>query len=304
MHPHPLSLLLPLLLSTPAFALPYNCGGTVSTLNITTSTYDGLIWICSNINPNPPSLYGSTQNHLFSLTQLPTLSSCGTHCAAYLPSGMNAGVYYPNTTCECWGYGDPNTSPSAATPESGSATYLDFYETGASSRPNSAQHWGGFTCPDGGYYNTVFQGGKAYGACWPLSIEPEQGGLGGCGDSTSETPPGGTQWEVWTTESGFQVVKACYAELSAVKAVLNFSSPYTLVDVYDFTSHTSTSTSKKTTSTSSNKKTTSTSSSKKTTSTSTHQTSTSTRKSTSTPKNTSSAKKTTSTATVHSTKKS
>ena len=273
------------LLSGSAFALPYGCGGELGTLNVTEGGYKGLIWTCSDIDPNYPSLYESGQNYLWALTETPNASDCANHCSGWFNDGMNAGVYYPNSTCECWEYGDSNTSPSAATATSGSATYLDFYETSGLYRPNTAQHWGEFTCPDGAYYNTVYQHGIPYGACWPLTIEPGQAALKDC-------PSSGTQWETWTSANGWQVTTACYAKLSAAKVSLNFSSPYTLVDVYDFISHTSTST-----------KATSTSTSKKTTSTSTHHTSTSTRKSTSTPKTTSSAKPT-NTATVHTTKKS
>ena len=279
------------LLSGGAFALPYGCGGEVGTLNVTEGGYNGLIWTCSGIDPRYPSLYQSGQNYLYSLAETHNASDCANYCSGWYNDGMNAGVYYPNSTCECWQYGDLNTSPSAATATSGNATFLDFYETMGLYAPNTAQHWGQFTCPDGAYYNWFWQQGIPYRGCYPLSIEPGQAALKDC-------PSSGTQWETWTTENGWEVVTTCYAKLSAVKVSLNFSSPYTLIDVYDFTSHTSTSTKAKSTSTS--KKTTSTSTRKKTTSTSTHHTSTSTRKSTSTPKTTSSAKPK-STPTVHTT---
>lgn len=298
------------LLSGNSFALPYGCGGELGTLNVTEGGYKGLIWTCSGIDPRYPSLYQSGQNYLWARAETHNVSDCANYCSEWFNDGMNAGVYYPNSTCECWGYGDPNTSPSAATATSGSASYLDFYETGSLFRPNTAQHWGEFTCPEGAYYNTVYQQGIPYGACYPLNIEPGQAALKDC-------PSSDTQWETWTWVNGFKVA-TCYAKLSAAKISLNFSSPYTLVDVYDFTSHTSTntkviststskkttstSTSKKITSTSTRKKTTSTSTSKKITSTSTHHTSASTWKSISIFKTTSSAK-TTSTATVHTTKK-
>ena len=282
------------LLPGSAFALPYGCGGEIGTLNVTEGGYKGLIWTCSGINPGYRSLYQSGQNYLFALAETHNASDCANHCSGWFNDGMNAGVYYPNSTCECWVFGDLNTSPSAATATSGSATFLDFYETSGLYRPNTAQHWGEFTCPDGAYYNTVYQNGIPYEACWPLNIDPGQAALKDC-------PSSGTQWETFVWVNGYELVTTCYAKLSAVKISLNFSSPYTLVDLYDFTSHTSTST--KATSTSTSKKTTSTSTSKKTTSTSTHHTSISTRKSTSTPKTTSSAKPK-STATVHTTKKS
>ena len=269
------------LLPGSAFALPYGCGGEIGTLNVTEGGYKGLIWTCSGINPRYPSLYKSGQNYLFALTETHNASDCANHCSGWFNDGMNAGVYYPNSTCECWAYGDLNTSPSAATAMSGSATFLDFYEINGVSRPNTAQHWGEFTCPDGAYYNTVCSNGIPYMACWPLNIDPGQPALKDC-------PSSGTQWETFVWVNGYELVTTCYAKLSAAKISLNFSSPYTLVDVYDFTSHTSTST--KATSTRTSRKTTSTSTSKKTTSTSTHHTSTSTRKSTSTPKTTSSAK--------------
>ena len=279
------------LLSGSTFALPYGCGGEIGVLNVTEGGYNGLIWTCSDIDPGYPSLYQSGQNYLYSLAETHNASDCANYCSGWFNDGMNAGVYYPNSTCECWVYGDLNSSPSAATATSGSATFLDFYETEGLYRPNTAQHWGEFTCPDGAYYNWFWQQGIPYRGCYPLTIEPGQAALKDC-------PSPGTQWETWTTVDGWEVVTACYAKLSAAKVSLNFSSPYTLIDVYDFTSHTSTST--KATSTSTSKKTTSTSTSKKTTSTSTHHTSTSTRKSTSTPK-TISSKKPTSTAKVHTT---
>ena len=273
------------LLSGSAFALPYGCGGEVGTLNVTEGGYNGLIWTCSGIDPGYPSLYQSGQNYLWGLTETHNVSECANYCSDWFDDGMNAGVYYPNSTCECWVYGDLDTSPSAATATSGSATFLDFYETNSLGRPNTAQHWGEFTCPEGAYYNVVYEQGIPCQACWPLTIEPGQAALKDC-------PSSGTQWETWATLNGFEAI-TCYADLSAAKMSLNFSSPYTLVDVYDFTSHTSTST--KATSTSTSKKTTST---KKTTPTSTHHTSTSTRKSTSTRRTTSSAKPK-STTTVH-----
>ena len=275
-----------------AFALPYGCGGELGTLKVTEGGYKGLIWTCSGVDPKYPSLYHSGQNYLWARAETHNVSDCANYCSGWFYDGMNAGVYYSNSTCECWAYGNPNTSPSAATATSGSATYLDFYETSSIFRPNTAQHWGKFTCPEGAYYNTVYQQGIPYRACYPLNIEPGQAALKDC-------PSSGTQWETWTSVNGFKVA-TCYAKLSAAKISLNFSSPYALVDVYDFTSHTSTS--KKAISTSTSKKTTSTSTSKKTTSTSTRHTSASTRKSTSTPKTTNSAK-TTNTATVHTTKK-
>ena len=284
------------LLSGSTFALPYGCGGEVGTLNVTRGGYKGLIWTCSGIDPRYPSLYQSGQNHLWALAETRNALDCANYCSGWFNDGMNAGVYYPNSTCECWGYGDPNTSPSAATATSGSATYLDFDETSSLFRPNTAQHWGEFTCPEGAYHNTVYQQGIPYGACYPLTIKPGQAALKDC-------PSSGTQWERWTSVNGFEVVSSCYAKLSAAKVSLNFSSPYTLVDVYDFISHTSTSTKATSTRGSTSKKTTSTNTSKKNTSTSTHHTSTSTRKSTSTPKTTSSAEKS-STTTIHTTKKS
>ncbi|KAI0965167.1 hypothetical protein F4678DRAFT_453666 [Xylaria arbuscula] len=289
------------LLCNSAFALPYGCGGALGVVNVTKGGFDGLIWTCSGIDPGYRSLYESGQNTLLSTTEQSNATNCANYCSSWYSKGLNAGVYYPNSTCQCWTYGDINTSPSAATATSGNATFLDFYETGNLYGPPPAVDWGVFTCPAGAYRNYVGQQGGFYGACYPLTIDPGQKALADC-------PSSGAHWEIWTTVNGFNVI-TCYATLSLVKVSVNFSSPYTLVDVYDFTTHTSssststsvkstsTTTSKKLTTTSTSKKTTTTkeSSSKKSTITSTKRsstTTTSTSKSTSTTKKTSTSKTT------------
>ncbi|KAI1152426.1 hypothetical protein F4825DRAFT_475977 [Nemania diffusa] len=290
------------LLPNCVFALPYGCGGTLGVVNVTKGAFDGLIWTCSGIDTGYRSLYASGQNTLWSTTKQTNATNCANYCSGWYTNGLNAGVYYPNSTCQCWTYGDINTSPSAATAASENATFLDFYETGNTYGPPAAVDWGVFTCPAGAYRNYVGQRGSFYGACYPLTIDPGQKALADC-------PSSGAHWEIWTKVNGFNVI-TCYATLGLAKISVNFSSPYTLIDIYDFTTHmstsststttesTSTTTSKKSTTTSTSKKTTATtttSSSKKSTITSTSKTTATTKKSittTSTSKSTSTSKKT------------
>ncbi|KAI0435817.1 hypothetical protein F4803DRAFT_573637 [Xylaria telfairii] len=213
-------------------ALPYGCGGALSVVNVTKGGFDGLIWTCSGIDPGYRSLYESGQNTLWSTTEQTSATNCANYCSGWYKNGLNAGVYYPNSTCQCWTYGDINTSPSAATATSGNATFLDFYETGNLYGPPAAVDWGVFTCPAGAYRNFVGERGSFYGACYPLTIDPGQKALADC-------PSTGEHWEIWTKVNGFNVI-TCYATLGLAKVSVNFSSPYTLVDIYDFTTRTST----------------------------------------------------------------
>ncbi|KAI0472241.1 hypothetical protein F4859DRAFT_515089 [Xylaria cf. heliscus] len=297
-------------LSNRVFALPYGCGGTLGVVNVTKGGFDGLIWTCSGIDPGYRSLYASGQNTLWGTTEQTNATNCANYCSGWYRNGLNAGVYYPNSTCQCWTYGDINTGPSAATATSQNATFLDFYETGNTYGPPAAVDWGVFTCPAGAYRTYVGERGGFYGACYPLTIEPGQKALADCSSS-------GYHWEIWTKVNGFNVV-TCYATLALAKVSVNFSSPYTLVDIYDFTTQTSTSntrtitkstltsTSKKTTTTSATKETTTskTSSSKKTTIASTTKTAATTTKrpttTTSTSKSTSTSKKTSTSKTTSS----
>ncbi|KAI1423217.1 hypothetical protein F5Y12DRAFT_716580 [Xylaria sp. FL1777] len=273
-------------------ALPYGCGGALGVVNVTKGGFDGLIWTCSGINPGYRSLYASGQNTLWSTTEQINATNCANHCSGWYKNGLNAGVYYPNSTCQCWTYGDINTSPPAATATSGNATFLDFYETGNTYGPPAAVDWGIFTCPAGAYRNYVGQQGGFYGACYPLAIDPGQKALADC-------PSSGAHWEIWTRVNGFNVI-TCYATLALAKVSVNFSSPHTLVDFYDFTTHTTTSstrTTTKSTSTTTSKKQTTTSTSNKTTTTKTSSSKkspiTSTRKTTATTTKRSSTTKST-----------
>ena len=87
------------LLYSSTVALPYGCGGEVGVLNVTKGGFNGLIWECSGIDPGNPSLYGSEQNFLWSAGQQNSASACANHCSGFYKDGMNAGVYYPNSTC-------------------------------------------------------------------------------------------------------------------------------------------------------------------------------------------------------------
>ncbi|KAI0529927.1 hypothetical protein GGR58DRAFT_525632 [Xylaria digitata] len=159
--------------------------------------------------------------------------NCANYFSGWYKNGLNTGVYYPNSACQCWTYGDINTSPSAATETSGNATFPNFYETGNTYGPTVAVDWGVFTCPAGAYHMYIGQQGRFYGASYPLTIDPGQKALANC-------PSSGAHWEIWTTVNSFNVI-TCYAKLALAKASVSFSSPYTLVDLYDFTTHTSTS---------------------------------------------------------------
>jgi hypothetical protein len=188
---------------------------------------------CSGIDPGYPSLYTSGQNTLWATAEKANATDCANYCSGWYNHGLNATVYYPNTTCHCWTYGDLNTSPSAATAAtSGNATFIDFYETGNLYGPPAAVKWGIFTCPEGAYHIWFVQQGVVYGACYPLTIHPGQAAMANC-------PSSGTYWEMREAVNGFDVIS--YSKFSPVKVFVNYSSPYTLVDIYDFTTHTSSS---------------------------------------------------------------
>lgn len=272
-----------------ATALPGGCGGKLGILNVTSPDYSDLVWTCAGINPR--SLYASGQNYLYAATTKANVSACANYCGEF--GGMNAAVFYTNKTCACWEFGDVVTSPSAADSKSNNATYIDFYETGPLYRPAEPRDWGVFTCPAGAW--SIY---ATYPICYPLNFKPagpplvnlgNQGSA--CGHLCASHNAHYAVLENWGNCS-------CYESLGGLKVAYNYTSPYQLIDIYDFVSHTTSST--KTTTT---KKPTSTKKTTTTKKTSTAKKTTTTKKPTTTKKATT-AKKTTTTKKTATAKKS
>ncbi|KAF4629624.1 hypothetical protein G7Y89_g8522 [Cudoniella acicularis] len=227
--------------------LPQGCGGTLGFLDITSSNFYSPVYTCSGVIPRS-GFQGYTG--LVSSIITANEAACGDQCGSewYLhwsnPEGLGAtGALWfsSNQTCQCWYIGGATGDLIEATGSSESATYIDYFN--AFGPPPAAENWGAFTCPEGS--PSINWG--TYGLCYDLTVIPagpplaQLGMIGGCATTCANDYNG--QYVITDNEDNCN----CYGDLAGLKYSFNFSSPYKVMDFYDFTPHpTSTSTIKST----------------------------------------------------------
>ncbi|KAH6695945.1 hypothetical protein BKA61DRAFT_583987 [Leptodontidium sp. MPI-SDFR-AT-0119] len=210
-------------------ALPYGCQGTIEVLDVPSF---GRYWACAGVE----LFQGFNADSFLAASTQQDAKTCANYCLETSgPDGLRTGTWNSqDNTCDCWAANYPDQP--AATP---GVTFIDFFAAWDGQHPPAEQNWGVFTCPEGAASGPF---GSVGNWCGPLTIEPAQPALAQYGITgicyASCLQHSGFQWLLTDAEGTCN----CYGDLAGVKVILNYSSPYSVADYYDFVPHPTTST--------------------------------------------------------------